>query len=425
MAELTLSYATGIADLLKCGICYEQYDSSERRPRTLPCHHFFCTSCIGNNIQASFHQCPSCRHRIEIISVSTLPANTLMEDLLHSLEGLDISQHVLNEDFSAGFCPDHGHCKLYFKCKNHNVNVCRDCTVIAHPTGVCELISFKDDLKEKIKVHQIKVKNQISSLNDMMAVLQTDLDNEKGENIKLKCELRELKEKVNTKLKDIEKSESKINVYNERMQDIEKQQPPLHTLKSRLETTDRAIEINALCEEAEKNYIESKKLLSKLQKDLPIKLSPTSSNKAHETTPEVYMNLVKGDEVIGTVYIKPNNDTYGKMFRDIMTGYSGCSVLGKTRYFQNLNLWCTMHNLSELSCVCESLFSFPMYMEEKLKPGGVYLDHSKFVMIAPSNFSFANGTRFQVGTVTRGMDVVDAACCNDVSIVETGLSPEI
>ncbi|KAK3878734.1 hypothetical protein Pcinc_008541 [Petrolisthes cinctipes] len=30
----------------ECGICFTQFDDTERRPRTLPCGHTFCTECI-------------------------------------------------------------------------------------------------------------------------------------------------------------------------------------------------------------------------------------------------------------------------------------------------------------------------------------------------------------------------------------------
>ena len=58
---------------MECGICYEQYDHSIRKPHLLSsCGHTYCLSCLKRLVDYS---CPTCKK----ISIEKYPNNALIE----------------------------------------------------------------------------------------------------------------------------------------------------------------------------------------------------------------------------------------------------------------------------------------------------------------------------------------------------------
>ena len=130
---------------LKCPICRERYDISNKSPRILPCHHSFCFACItkcfekeaqhrqslapvssGNMPYALAIACPSCGD----------PLITTEEGLLQ----LTIDHRVVQLiDFigdtdkqTVDYCSSHTTQPLNFFCEVCIQPICRDCTVIDH-----------------------------------------------------------------------------------------------------------------------------------------------------------------------------------------------------------------------------------------------------------------------------------------------------
>ncbi|KAK4326674.1 hypothetical protein Pmani_002833 [Petrolisthes manimaculis] len=76
----------------ECGVCLEQYDEGQHRPRCLSCGHTVCTSCLSNAItrNPASLTCPFCRvpqpHRVA--SVEDIPVNftvlNLLQDTMHT-----------------------------------------------------------------------------------------------------------------------------------------------------------------------------------------------------------------------------------------------------------------------------------------------------------------------------------------------------
>ncbi|KAK4324108.1 hypothetical protein Pmani_005233 [Petrolisthes manimaculis] len=66
----------------ECGICFTLFDDIERRPRTLPCGHTFCTSCLIVLLETKNLTCPSCRVKHRTTTINKIPINYNLEEML-------------------------------------------------------------------------------------------------------------------------------------------------------------------------------------------------------------------------------------------------------------------------------------------------------------------------------------------------------
>ncbi|KAK4308829.1 hypothetical protein Pmani_019506 [Petrolisthes manimaculis] len=66
----------------ECGICFTLFDDIERRPRTLPCGHTFCTSCLIVLLETKNLTCPSCRVKHRTRKINKIPINYNLEEIL-------------------------------------------------------------------------------------------------------------------------------------------------------------------------------------------------------------------------------------------------------------------------------------------------------------------------------------------------------
>ncbi|KAK4322097.1 hypothetical protein Pmani_007150 [Petrolisthes manimaculis] len=66
----------------ECGICFTLFDDIERRPRTLPCGHTFCTSCLIVLLETKNLTCPSCRVKHRTTTINKIPISYTIEEIL-------------------------------------------------------------------------------------------------------------------------------------------------------------------------------------------------------------------------------------------------------------------------------------------------------------------------------------------------------
>ncbi|XP_064100973.1 uncharacterized protein LOC135211614 isoform X2 [Macrobrachium nipponense] len=66
----------------ECKVCLENFDSVSRRPRSLPCGHTFCTSCISDLIKNRKISCPHCRRRHTLKQATELPISYIVEEFM-------------------------------------------------------------------------------------------------------------------------------------------------------------------------------------------------------------------------------------------------------------------------------------------------------------------------------------------------------
>ncbi|KAK4311233.1 hypothetical protein Pmani_017248 [Petrolisthes manimaculis] len=66
----------------ECGICFTLFDDIERRPRTLPCGHTFCTSCLIVLLETKNLTCPSCRVKHRTTTINKIPICYIVEEMI-------------------------------------------------------------------------------------------------------------------------------------------------------------------------------------------------------------------------------------------------------------------------------------------------------------------------------------------------------
>ncbi|XP_052103205.1 RING finger protein nhl-1-like [Mytilus californianus] len=171
---------------LRCHICNEKYSQSDRLPKSLPCNHTFCLTCL-KSVFDHHHQnsrrtvpwmddnlegvlkCPECRVEIFLsrTEISALPSDHRV------IQMMDFLSRVTTK--SQNVCSKHENQPLNFFCKKCLIPVCRDCTVLDHKEGqehvivdVTEALSENsnefDEMNDKNKGMLDKMKGRTDSL---------------------------------------------------------------------------------------------------------------------------------------------------------------------------------------------------------------------------------------------------------------------
>ncbi|KAK7489870.1 hypothetical protein BaRGS_00018892 [Batillaria attramentaria] len=128
---------------LRCQVCHERFDQSERSPKSLPCNHTFCLPCLtqifdhaqpptrrnllwADDTLDGTLKCPTCRVEIYLSKnkIKDLPNDHRVVQMMDFL-----SQAVST---TQNACTKHERQPLNFFCKHCLVPVCRDCTVLDH-----------------------------------------------------------------------------------------------------------------------------------------------------------------------------------------------------------------------------------------------------------------------------------------------------
>ncbi|XP_069180901.1 uncharacterized protein, partial [Procambarus clarkii] len=74
----------------ECSVCFNNYDDTLLRPRTLPCGHTFCSKCIDNAIKNGQLNCPSCRAQHTATAATQFPISYGMEAFIRKLKGMEV-----------------------------------------------------------------------------------------------------------------------------------------------------------------------------------------------------------------------------------------------------------------------------------------------------------------------------------------------
>ncbi|CAH1780015.1 unnamed protein product [Owenia fusiformis] len=119
--------------LLMCDVCLEMYDNVQHIPKLLLCHHSFCESCLHKLIGTKdYFECPTCRQMTTMPSggVSSLQTNFYITYMRDVLINNTVDQPMIVQ--SGEGCIKHSNQPLSFFCKQCNIAICRDCTVLDH-----------------------------------------------------------------------------------------------------------------------------------------------------------------------------------------------------------------------------------------------------------------------------------------------------
>ncbi|KAK4317956.1 hypothetical protein Pmani_011012 [Petrolisthes manimaculis] len=79
----------------ECGICFTLFDDIERRPRTLPCGHTFCTSCLIVLLETKNLTCPSCRVKHQTTTINKIPISYIVEEMLRHQQQMQMHNKAL------------------------------------------------------------------------------------------------------------------------------------------------------------------------------------------------------------------------------------------------------------------------------------------------------------------------------------------
>ena len=105
--------------------------------------------------------------------------NVTLERLIRNLptalnidtESKDFEDEDEEDDFNGGRCSTHRKENLYFYCDSHQVQICRQCTVIDHAVGVCKIISIKKLIETRNEDEICKASLTIRAISDTLSAL--------------------------------------------------------------------------------------------------------------------------------------------------------------------------------------------------------------------------------------------------------------
>lgn len=198
-------------DWLKCNICFNSFDDSCIRPRSLSCGHTFCERCLKNTFQNGFLICPQCRKSHKIKSVLDLSVNFTLEGILKSLNTslVDVSDgatQTVEEELStekrsetlgsqgsileqqkgsaairkkvfktsSGICHEHPSMECMFCCLTHMCWVCELCINDDdnHSKKYCEITSFMEEIEQRKQEHIESLEDEEEVCDETLSLIQ-------------------------------------------------------------------------------------------------------------------------------------------------------------------------------------------------------------------------------------------------------------
>ncbi|CAL4100447.1 unnamed protein product, partial [Meganyctiphanes norvegica] len=265
-----------------------------------------------------------------------------------------------DEEISAGFCPKHRKCQLYFSCATHNVKICRDCTVINHPPSKCKIISFKEELEDNKSKLIEKLTSSNHGIRNDIEHLKKHIDRKNRIISKQELEAERLQ-------KNIKREKLLRGNASHEVEACYKQQKLLDIAKNKLHSASSLREITRLCQETEKKLSDLKSWQHNLKKQYDFNPSTTPNDKKRtsmfvarenkvylpaisknlhppkdstvmplkaalsqfpKATSEVFMIFATKDSILGTVYIRLRDNEPAKLFKELCIGIPGVSYRG-------------------------------------------------------------------------------------------------
>lgn len=176
---------TNANDLVTCPMCLNVYDS----PRSLPCRHSFCLSCIRGHCKdktpTSKSFCPLCKQNfvIPVDGIEYFPRNSHLERLIDCMKISCAIQSDKRTDAELkaqsrrlrGFrCEKHGDRVTTSRCFDCQENVCCSCSETSHKAHKLQNIeTFAAELKPIIDADIREVTDRIKDLAGEVEKLST------------------------------------------------------------------------------------------------------------------------------------------------------------------------------------------------------------------------------------------------------------
>ena len=137
--------------IFECGVCFKQYNHSEKKPLSLPCGHTFCLECLRqiSKHTAAIIKCPfdKIAHHVH---ADNLPVNYAV------LTALPMPSQQTNGESPGGtqkdsiailYCETHKSKKVKFFCKNDGETFCSKC-ILKHTNAKHDVVpcSYKSKI---------------------------------------------------------------------------------------------------------------------------------------------------------------------------------------------------------------------------------------------------------------------------------------
>lgn len=223
---------------LRCLICRELFDVSEKPPKILPCHHTLCLECIlriyrgeveyrkdktlGFIPRAVSVVCPKCRKNFitQEKGLRQLPTDHRVVQLIDFVKHTDIQ--------TIQYCSKHKKQHLNFFCEYCCYLVCRDCTIIDHKESDGHIVLDIEAAIEKytpvIEKAMDEIESQNVSLKEKRLVVEQAIENMDKAEEGLSDNIRKSFARLKTLLEEREKEllgmvESSVNNEKQKLKD--------------------------------------------------------------------------------------------------------------------------------------------------------------------------------------------------------------
>lgn len=223
--KIVLDEETFEDSFLRCVVCKERYNMTERSPRLFPCHHTFCISCIhlfyekeaeyrqslapmaitaGSDMEFAVQiACPTCGKNF----ITTAKGMGELTTDHRIVQLMDFVGHTDKQTIT--FCPNHALQPLNFFCEKCVQPICRDCTVLDHKEcskdgNVIDLCSASEKYTPVLDEGVNKMKKEAQELSEKKAECVKALEKCKSGDDPLTKSIKESFEKLRKALNDRE-----------------------------------------------------------------------------------------------------------------------------------------------------------------------------------------------------------------------------
>ncbi|XP_033749778.1 tripartite motif-containing protein 54-like [Pecten maximus] len=175
---------------LRCLICRELFNATDRPPKILPCHHTLCLQCTLRLYQGEVDYqkkqthgfvpvavsvvCPTCRKHFisQEAGVKQLPTDHRVIQLIDFVKNTEIE--------IIQYCTKHQHQHLNFFCECCCYLVCRDCTILDHKESdghtVLDIEAAKKKYIQVIDEAMAEVQSENTALKEKRVTVEQALD---------------------------------------------------------------------------------------------------------------------------------------------------------------------------------------------------------------------------------------------------------
>lgn len=123
--------------IFECGVCFKQYNHSEKKPLSLPCGHTFCLECLKQINKQQVIKCPFDKVAHHIVA-ENLPVNYAVLTALPMTQNSPSGNGSSPSQSSTAQCETHKNKKVKFFCKNDLEMFCSKC-VLKHTNAKHEV----------------------------------------------------------------------------------------------------------------------------------------------------------------------------------------------------------------------------------------------------------------------------------------------